>query len=163
MEPFDRYRDGWKKPLCIKLPSDNCRHGYGLCLQQLTRETRCVYCGLDLTRDYHSWLLLCRDHVVPTRVARGLGIQEDFLADPINQVVACSGCNGFKNRWGGKRLPPGFEDVKPHTPWTLGEFVKLRDRVFEARSKAIGERRENEKATFAEKRWLKEYGCPARS
>ena len=54
---------------------------------------------LDLFADYHRWLLLPVDHVVPAGVARGLEIPAAIYEDAINLVLACAGCNGFDNRY----------------------------------------------------------------
>ncbi len=153
MRPFDEYRDGGEK-LLGKPEGVSTRHGYGSHLHAITKQTRCAYCEVDLTADYYRWLLLTRDHVVPERVARKLNIPKEFWQDCINLVLACSGCNGFANRWGGKPLDlPEFKRIEPRGEWTLKEFLKLRDRVFQDRSRRIAERRRIEMRVFDQKPW----------
>jgi hypothetical protein len=49
--PFDSYPNRGRI-LLGRVPGGNCRHGYGLRFMQLTCQTRCTYCGLDLTASY---------------------------------------------------------------------------------------------------------------
>ena len=57
MMPFDRY-PGRGTMFLGKCGGANCRHGYGLMLQQLTGQTSCAYCGLSLIHTYEHWLLM---------------------------------------------------------------------------------------------------------
>ena len=57
----------------------------------------------------------------------------------MNLVLACSGCNGYGNRFGVTDSP-----TKPHM-WTDETFVSFRDEVFRRRFDRIAERREQER------------------
>ena len=87
MDPFDRYPNGGRV-LLGRRAGDNARRGYALRLQQMTGQTCCTWCGVDLVCDYYHWLLLCLDHVVPTQEAIRLGIPLEFSDDYINLVLA---------------------------------------------------------------------------
>jgi len=52
---------------------DRSRSGHGLSLQRMTGQSACVYCGVDLIGDFHRWLLIQVDHVVPAGEARRMG------------------------------------------------------------------------------------------
>jgi hypothetical protein len=145
MKPFDDYPDSGRKLFGRPSTGGNCRTGYGLALQQMTGISVCAYCGVDLTGDYYRWLLMNVDHVVPAAEARLLGILVSFFEDAINKVLACSGCNGFPNRY---KL-----EVKRLTNWSKDQFIVLRDRVFEDRQAAIASRRQTEMDAFAARPW----------
>lgn len=146
MKPFDDY-PGTGRELLGKLRKGwNCRHGYGVDLMTRTSQLRCAYCGVSLVDDYYHWLLMCIDHVVPIAEAKKLGVQDDFITDMINLVLCCIGCNGFGNRF-------DFTTVRQREKWTVKEFVKLRDRVFEQRKIGIGERRFEEMNYFDSRPW----------
>ena len=152
MTVFDRYPQGGRVLLGQpKNLTGACRSGYGLALQQLTGESSCAYCGLSLVDDYHHWLLMSIDHVVPGGEARRVGIDPHFYEDAINLVLCCSGCNGFGNRF---RCA-----LEPQPSWTLDEFLALRDRVFEDRFERIAARRAVEIAFFESTPW----GLPAKT
>ena len=146
MSVFDRYPSGGRtllgKPRNL---TGACRSGYGLELQRLTGETTCAYCGVSLVDDYHHWLLLSIDHVVPTGEARRVGIGPEFSEDAINLVLCCAGCNGFGNRY--------QATIAPQPSWTLDQFLSLRDHIFEDRSARIGVRRAGESAFFESTPW----------
>ena len=66
MNVFDRYPLGGRVLLGRpKNLTGACRSGYGLELQRRTGETSCAYCDVSLIDEYHHWLLLSIDHVVP--------------------------------------------------------------------------------------------------
>lgn len=121
------------------------RTGYGLSLQRRTGQKDCAYCGVSLVSDYYRWLLLTVDHVVPAGEARRLGIPTEFYEDAINLVLACSGCNGFLNRY---RCT-----ADPSPDWSLRQFVALRDAVFANRFQIIASRRAQEMKLFERKLW----------
>ena len=146
MLPFDSFPGGGRQLLGRpKAGSGSSRTGYGLSLQRMTGQSCCAYCGVDLTDNYYHWLLLTVDHVVPVGESVRLGISEDFYQDAINLVLACSGCNGFLNRY---RC-----DGEPLSAWTLDQFVALRDKVFAHRFDLIRARREQEVRLFENKPW----------
>ena len=145
MRPFDAYPGCGLQLLGRPRGGDNCRHGYGLDLQRRTGQTGCAYCGLDLVADYHRWLLLSVDHVVPRGQASLLGIPSEYAEDIINLVLCCAGCNGFGNRY---RVVGA-----PRPSWSLTDFVALRDDVFDERSRTITERRRAEEAFFRSQPW----------
>jgi hypothetical protein len=129
VQPFDSYPGGGRVLLGEPRDWANSRHGCGLDLQQVTRQTCCAYCGLSLVDTYEHWLLLSVDHVVPSRQALALGIPRHFSQDMLNLVLCCAGCNGFGNRYAVPvLLATRRED------WDLSAFLGLRDAVFNARS-----------------------------
>lgn len=146
MNVFDRYPlDG---RALLGRPKDltgACRSGYGLGLQRLTGESSCAYCGVSLVDDYHHWILMSIDHVVPRGEAARVGIDAHLYEDAINLVLCCSGCNGFGNRY--RCL------VESQPAWTLEEFLELRNRIFEDRFQRIAQRRAAEIAFFESKPW----------
>jgi hypothetical protein len=148
MQPFDSYPSSGRVLLGEPRDWTNCRHGYGLDLQQVTGQTRCAYCGLSLVDTYEHWLLLSVDHVVPRGQALALGIPRRFSEDMLNLVLCCGGCNGFGNRYA---VPVVL--AAPREEWDLSAFLALRDAVFEARSNAIAARRATEMAAFNQRRW----------
>lgn len=100
---------------------------------------------MSLVDDYHHWLLMSVDHVVPSAEARRVGIDPRFYEDAINLVLCCAGCNGFGNRY--------RAHVGPRAIWTLDEFLSLRDSIFEDRSDRIAKRRAVEIAFFESRPW----------
>jgi hypothetical protein len=146
VQPFDAYPGGGRVLLGRLVFGDGtCRTGYGLSLQRKTGQTACAYCGVDLTSDYYRWLLLSVDHVVPAGEARRLGVPLALYDDAINLVVACSGCNGFLNRY---RCADERRDV-----WSLDDFLELRNRVFGHRYGLVAARRAREIAAFERRPW----------
>jgi len=145
MMPFDSYPGGGLTPLGKPKKRDNCRHGYGLELQQLTRQTCCAYCGMDLVQDYDHWLLLSVDHDVPRGQAILLGVGIDLYEDFINLVVCCTGCNGYGNRYA--------VVSDPVQSWGVDAFIALRDRVFAERTVSIASRRAAEQLFFRSAPW----------
>ncbi len=147
MEPFASYPGGGRVLLGRPRRGDETfRNGYGLNWFRTTRQRLCAYCGFDLLSSYHAWLLAAQNHVVPRQVAIGLGIPADLYEDAINLVMACSGCNGFGNRY--QVVMPAREEI----PWTLDEFCDLRDRVFQERSILVERRRLAEIESY--RRWV---------
>ncbi len=138
MNPFHRYPQGGCVLLGRPRDNSNARHGQGRQLQQLTAQTPCAYCGVDLVADYYRWLLLSVDHVVLRGEANRLGIPPDYSEDFINLVVACAGCNGFGHRYVVQCMPKG--------DWSLDELLTLRDQVFADRFQQIADRRSQETA-----------------
>jgi len=145
MYPFDTYPSGENELKSRLRPADNCRRGYGLDLQKRTGQTRCAYCGVSLVDDYYHWLLMAVDHVVPIQQARKLVIPDELIGGLVNQVLCCSGCNGFRNRY-------AVAD-QPRDNWSLEEFIELRDRVFRDRTEVIAARRVAEMVAFDRKEW----------
>lgn len=142
--PFDSYPHGGRQ-LLGRRTGDNARRGYVLRLQQLTGQTSCAWCGVDLVADYYRWLLLTVDHVVPTSEARRLGVPLAFSEDYLNFVIACAGCNGFDNQY---RSTHAVQET-----WTLEAFVALRNAVFLERRPRIAARRDREQAFFDSRPW----------
>lgn len=151
MEPFDSY-PGSGHDLLGRLKRDGRsargkagEAGYVTLFQRLTDQSKCAYCGVRLVDTYEHWLLVQADHVVPESEAKRLGIPAEFYLDCINVVLACSGCNGFKNR---DALP-----FAPQPTWSMQVFLTLRDEVFLLRSARIEERRKKEISIFESKPW----------
>lgn len=141
MLPFDAYPGKGRRLLGPpKAGTGSSRTGYGLALQRMTGQSACAYCGLDLVADFHRWLLLTVDHVVPRAEAQHLGIPPMFYEDAVNLVLACSGCNGYLNQYQVAN--------EPSAEWTIEAFADLRDSVFRDRHQRIEERRIQEQAIF---------------
>lgn len=145
MRPFDSYPKDEHELRSPPRNPYNCRHGWGLDIQQRTGQTRCAYCGVSLVDDYYHWLLMCVDHVVPSREAQRLNIPPDLANGLVNHVLACSGCNGFHNRH--------VIAAEPQKEWTLDQFIDLRDTTFRNRKASVGERRAEEMAFFDRHPW----------
>ena len=92
MQPFDQY-PGDGHTLLPQRKAANTRREDGPELQRLTGQTACAYCSVCLTDNYHHWLLMTIDHVIPTSECERLGIPEDWSESYSNMVLACSGCN----------------------------------------------------------------------
>lgn len=142
--PFAAYPFGGRS-LIGRVAGSNCRHGYGLQFIKKTGQTCCAYCGLDFAGAYQNWLQMALDHVVPTRTGAERGIQADWLDDSSNKVLACTACNGFRNRY-------QLSDAEV-SPKTLDEFFDLRDRVFTERKARVTESHLQEKAFFGQSPW----------
>jgi len=145
MNPFAKYPGEGRRPGGI-LDNPNARHVGAPSLSKRTGvQTKCAYCGRDLTQKYESWLLTTIDHVVPTEPGHKMGIKRDWLFDISNTVLCCSACNGFtcKTRLKDKELPQTEE-----------EFFVLRDEVFEEKRRRCLDRHEEEQAFFESKPWL---------
>jgi hypothetical protein len=111
----------------------------------MTGQSACAYCDVDLTSDYYRWLPMQVDHVVPVSVGRSLGIPEEYIEDAINKVLACSGCNGFLNRY--------TPIAEISASWSVDAFVALRDSVFVERKRNIQDRRATEIQLFESRPW----------
>ena len=92
MKPFDDYPEDGIGLLPMRKGA-NARHEYGLALQKLTGQTECAYCEVNLTDDFHRWLLLSVDHVIPVSKCIRLGIPEEWAESYSNMVISCLGCN----------------------------------------------------------------------
>jgi hypothetical protein len=149
--PFDEYPEGGRKRLGPPRNSDNCRHGYCRDFQRKTKQTRCAYCGVDLTHDYYRWLLVQLDHVIPVQEGLRLGIPQGLLEDATNRVLCCSGCNGFDNRY--RIEHEATHDAAYWEENECHEFYQLRDRVFQERFRRIAQRRMEEMRFFDGRPW----------
>jgi len=145
MEPFDSYPT-WLRdnPRC--LAGTDCRTGYGLLLQQITRQTRCVYCGMSLVDTYEHWLHLTVDHVIPSYMMKEPGWRE-WADNANNMVICCSACNIFLN---GFRIRPGTP-----TPTNWDEFECLRDSAFGQKREQARQRHCAERRIFEGRPWEK--------
>lgn len=141
--PFADYPNQGRH-LLGRVRGSNCRYGYGLIFQQLTGQSECAYCGLDLVEVYENWLTMALDHVVPDSVCKSMGIPEEWNQDYSNRVLSCTACNTFGNRFHPKTL---------NVPTTLEEFYDLRDQIFTERKQLIMERHQRERAFFSKKPW----------
>ncbi len=142
--PFDRYPgDGWRM-LRTPDPGDgSSRRGYGYDLQRETNQTSCAFCNINLVGDYHRWLLLVVDHVLPRKECERKqlrGAPEQWWESMSNLIICCSGCNGLTVReeitWG------------PWEDWSVQAFVRDRNRVFEERKRLVLKRRTEEMKFF---------------
>lgn len=52
---------------------------------------RCVYCGLDLKADYDRFMMATEDHLVPTSMNGGKGLE--------NLLLSCTVCNRLKSNY----------------------------------------------------------------
>ena len=156
MEPFDKYpAEELLEPLHN---GDNARRGYGFDLFRRTngRCNSCAYCGVSFVHDYYRWLLLQTDHVIPRAEGQAIGIRDEWLDSMANQVLCCSACNTFDNRFKLSDLDPQLQ-----APATPEEFYKLRDRVFAYRKKRILKRHKQEAEFFAHSWWMHRPGPAA--
>ena len=146
MRPFDDYPNAGKA--LIKFAKGaSCRREYGNDFMQATGQTKCAYCGLDLTESFENWLTMTLDHVVPSSVCKQLGIRREWEGDFINMVLSCSACNGFENRY-----KIAIDQPAPHT---LKDFCALRDKIFAERMALILNKRKGDRQFFLNKNWLK--------
>ena len=140
MNPFDDYPGGGYTILRT-LKGSNARREYGHWLVE-RGQTSCAYCGISLLDSYEHWLLLTVDHVVPVsdkdrREGHRLGIPKSWHESYSNIVLACSGCNGFRNHY-----KVSWQERKE---WLdEAEFFELRDRVFQEKAALIEEARNSE-------------------
>jgi hypothetical protein len=150
MLPFDTYPENGRQ-LLGQNPRSNCRHGEGPKLMNMTKQQRCAYCGVDLLGNYHQWLLMNVDHVVPKQLAELLKIPMEFWNDYANCVLACSGCNGLCNQ-----AYKNLENVLPRAPGVQNDeqiFFDFRDLVFKDRFWLIAQARMVEMRCFDQKQW----------
>lgn len=129
MLPFDNYPGSGREQMGLKKDNGGARRGYGHDLMRRTSQTQCAYCGVDFCESFEKWLLLAVDHVVPKSVCVLLGVRDDWMDDLANQVLACSACNGFGNRY----TAPDYAKC----PTSFEEFCNLRDRIFIDRKRGI--------------------------
>ncbi len=139
MKPFDGYPGGGYTIL-PKLKGGNARQEYGHWLVE-NGQTSCAYCGMSLVDSYEHWLLLTADHVIPVsdkdrKEGHWLGIAKSWHESYSNIVLACSGCNGFRNRYTAPR--------EPGASWEESDFFEFRDRVFTEKAARISEARSHE-------------------
>ena len=135
MRPFDDYHGGGYTML-PKLKGGNARRDYGHWLVE-RGQTSCAYCKMSLVDSYEHWLLLTVDHVIPVSEGRRLGIPKNWYESYSNIVLACSGCNGFRNRY-------EVSWREPKESWEESEFFEFRDRVFEEKAALIEAARNSE-------------------
>jgi hypothetical protein len=142
--PFSAYPGGGREQLNQRLGFIT-RHADGPEFMRITGVKHCAYCGLDMTARFEDWLTMVLDHVVPVSVCKNMGIDEGWVWNYSNTVLACGACNGFYNRYKPKEDCSG--------PMTLPEFYNFRDRIFLERRKLILARREKERTYFETKPW----------
>ena len=141
MKPFDDYPE-LGRTILRKRTGGSARQGYGRWLIDHANQTCCVYCNVSLVDTYENWLLLNVDHVIPEDSCKHLGIPKQWHHSYTNLVLACSGCNIFKNR--DSLGSVDSVQPKPSSEWTPSEFIALRDRVFKERYRIIRDRRADE-------------------
>jgi hypothetical protein len=144
MMPFDSYPGEGRVPLG-RIAGSNCRRGYGMTFIQVTGQTTCAYCGLDLVACFQAFLQMAIDHVVPKNVCRSLSLPDEWVEDCINKVLACWACNGFDNRFA--------VEESCACPRTLEAFCELRDRIFAERKARIAVCRKKEEEFFNRRLW----------
>lgn len=146
MKPFDDY-PGDGKTLLRKRRGANTRREDAPELMSLTGAHTCAFCGeVDFRASYGTWLLVTLDHAVPRGECERLGVPIDMQESFSNAVLACSGCNGLDNRYRAER-------ATPKKVWSLAEFVRFRDRVFEERKPRVLAARQADLNFFASKPW----------
>jgi hypothetical protein len=136
MIPFDWYPHGGNEPIGIPQGSSS-RRDYGPPTFKACGYF-CVYCGMDLNKDYQSWLCISVDHVVPKRVA-WYNVHQDWIMDGINLVTCCRACNDF--------LQQDF-NVREEEPRTIAQFTAIRDRTFRAKCEYVRERHAKERRWY---------------
>jgi len=110
--PFESYPNKGRV-LLGQVRGDNCQHGYGLEFVQLTGQTKCAYCGIDLAEVCENWLNMALDYVIPFSTCQSWKVPVEWQEDYSNRVLSCTTCNTFGNRYGPKSLSH---------PSTLEEF-----------------------------------------
>lgn len=146
-QPFDSYPQGGRALLGV-ITGDNCRYGYGNDFMRLTGQTRCAYCGRDLTATYEDWLDMALDHVAPRSVCFAWDVPAEWREDAANRALACAACNAFGNRYPAAGFTP---------PATVEAFFDVRDRIFEERKILIAERHVVERAFFESRPWTRPW------
>ena len=146
MRPFDDYPGGGYSILRT-LTGGNARQGYGHWLVE-HGQTSCAYCGMSLVDSYQHWLLLTVDHVIPVsdsdrKHGHRLGIRRSWHESYSNIVLACSGCNGFRNRY---QIP--LEERRES--WEESEFFEFRDKVFQEKKDRVADARTSEISFYKE-------------
>jgi hypothetical protein len=147
---FDQYPGGGRKSLGTARGS-NCRAEYGAEFMRITGQTKCAYCGTDLTASYEVWLTMALDHVVPTSICKIMDIDRAWCDDYSNMVLACAACNGFCNRY--NTIP---ETGRIESP---GDLYDLRNRIFLDRKLKIEARHVSERKLFAKRPWERPCGA----
>ena len=109
-----------------------------------THQTKCAYCGLDLSALYENWLTMALDHVVPYNTCVMWKLPEEWREGYTNRVLCCTTCNTFGNRY----FPEGYP-----RPTTIEEFYALRDKIFVDRRQRILDRHMLERDFFDKKPW----------
>ena len=98
--PFESYPEGGYELLGrVQGIGRGTRRTSAPLFMQKTGKTSCAYCGLDLVKSFTNWLQIQLDHVVPKKVCKKLSIQENWVEDYTNRVLACNACNGFDNQY----------------------------------------------------------------
>jgi hypothetical protein len=82
--PFENYPNK-ARSLLGRVTGDNCRHGYGLKFMRVTGQTKCAYCGLDLTATYENWLTMALDHVIPHSTCLTWELPDEWREDQSNR------------------------------------------------------------------------------
>ena len=127
-----------------------CRGGYGAAV--LARfGNQCVYCDLDFTANYESWLHMSVDHIVPRQSAKS-GYPTEWLEDLLNHAPCCRTCNEFLNQ---------YKVALPEPPATLAGFVQLRDRVKHEKRELAAQRHAVERERF--EKWSKSASSAGQS
>jgi hypothetical protein len=148
-KPFDGYPE--KQSSLRPLKGEGCRRGYGADLMRTTSQRSCAYCEENLTEDYYRWLLVTTDHVVPTALCKKYDIKQRESMS--NRVIACSGCNGFKNKYEpSEAVLTKLREGQKHS-WEDPDFFALRTMVFEERRTQIKKRREEEIEVWKRRPW----------
>ena len=136
MIPFDQYPGGGYQPIGIPTGGDGTsRTGFGPATFSVCGYY-CVYCGVDLGKDYRSWLSISVDHVVPLRVP-WCDARREWIEDKFNRVTCCRACNDFLQQ---------SADVEE--PETVEEFTTIRDRIFRSKCESARERHHVERWWF---------------
>ena len=107
------------------------------------------YCGTSLVDSYEHWLLLTVDHVIPVSErdrmeGHRLGIPKSWHESYSNIVLACSGCNGFRNRY-----EVSWQEHRES--WGESEFFEFRNRVFREKAALIEEARNSEMSFYSDR------------
>ena len=146
MKPFDDYPCGGYTIL-RQLKDGNARREYGHWLVE-RGQTSCAYCEMSLVDSYEHWLLLTVDHVIPVsdsdrKHGHRLGIPRSWHESYSNIVLACSGCNGFRNRY---QVP----SEEHRESWEEAEFFEFRDRVYREKKAQVAGARTSEMSFYME-------------
>ena len=117
MKPFEDYPEGGYTVL-PKGWGTTARREYGHWLVE-RGQTSCAYCEMSLVDSYEHWLMPTAEHVIPVADRDRLRIPTNWHESYSNIILACSGCNGFRNRY-------EVTCLEPRESLRESDFFKLR-------------------------------------
>ncbi len=104
---------------------------------------QCVYCGIDLSSSYESWLYLSVDHVIPKEAVKIWDEEKygEWIYDMSNCVLCCRACNDFSNYY------KNYYDIEA-PPKDKSQFFDMRDEIFCAKREYVIKKHQEERAWY---------------